>query len=321
MKNKKFNEGESLRVVRVRFPGQVNPGTFLLGSTPYTYGQKVVALSERGPAVGYINSLPFQMVYQSEMGELREIERAATDADDEKFKDEYQKQREAQEVFKRLVAQHELPMEFLEMEIGSCGEKFTFSYFAPERVDFRELLRDLAKELKKKIELRQVHRANGCQGTGPCGVELCTFINSVMNDGKKGCNEFHCRLDHKDPFYEDKKSRLPKVGEYVSVKTGELGRVEKVELWKEEFVILTDQGVRKRFVSELYLKTLKKKDVNFPKVFEHIVDESRTVLGKDEYEKKKLREMEREKKLCQDRARAFVEANFKQLFDTEKNSL
>jgi len=110
--------------------------------------------------------------------------------------------------------------------------------------------------LKLKIELRQVHEGSGDLGDiGPCGPELCQFINSVMGSGcsqSKKCNEYKCRLDYKDPFYEDKRSRLPKIGDIVSTHTNEKGRVLRLDLWNEEFELLTDEGAVKKFVSDLW---------------------------------------------------------------------
>lgn len=308
--------GDILQLVRVRFPGQINPGTFLLGDIPYKYGQKVLALSEQGPAVGFINSQLFDLTYQPELGEIHGLQAIATVEDELHLKEQYQQQRQAKQVFLQLVSKYELPMEFLDMEASEAGQKLTFYYKAPERVDFRDLVKDLNRELRMKIELRQVARSS-CHGVGPCGVELCTFINSLMGEDKKKCNEFHCRLEHKDPFYEDKKSRLPKVGEYVATRSGDLGRVERVELWKEEFVLLTSQGIRRRYTSQQLQKVLNKKDVNFPKEFEHITDESRVVIGQDELVRERKQGLTSEIDSHQEAARAFAQTQFKQLFADE----
>lgn len=313
-KYKRFNVGETFQAVKVRFPGQLNAGTFLLNHISYPYGQKVVAMSERGPAIGFVNSLPFEARYEEEIGKVFEIERAATAEDEMKLKEEYQKFRESKDIFNRLVSKYQLPMEFMDMDISGCGEKVTFMYLAPERVDFRELLKDLGRELKKKIELRQVPRPSSPQLIGPCGTELCTFINSMMKDGSKACNEFYCRLEHKDPFYEDKKSRLPKVGDYVALKSSEIGRVEKVDLWHEEFVALTDQGIRKRYTSEYFVEVLNKKKIDFPKYFENIVNETFHLVGAEELKQKKTVQLKQDEQHSAEVARQFSEEKFDQLF-------
>src|SRR5690606_9670420 len=109
-------EKEMIRLVRVRFPSEMQPGVFLVGDLPLEYGQRVVAMSERGLAVGFINSQVYEEEYHKEMGELLHIKRIASDEDLIKYKADYQKQREAAEVFKQLVKEHELPINLEDME-------------------------------------------------------------------------------------------------------------------------------------------------------------------------------------------------------------
>lgn len=284
--NKKvlYKKGEILRMVRVRFPGQTKPQSFLLGDLPFKYGEKVVALSERGMTVGYIHSFPFEVAYESKLGEVRFIERYASEEDILKYKESYQEQREAKKIFVQLVEDLQLNMTLKDAEFSGFGKKVTFYFTAPTRVDFRELLIRLNKQLRLKIDLRQIPEGSGdLSDIGPCGPELCQFINSLMESdctNNKKCNEFKCRLDYKDPFYEDKRSRLPKVGDIITTHTNELGRVERLDLWNEEFEMLTDQGVLKKYVSELWKETLKKNTVDFPKSFERIVHENKMVIGR-----------------------------------------
>ncbi len=249
-------ESHKKSVVRVRFPGQTKPQSFLLGQLPFKYGEKVVALSERGMTVGYINSFPFDLPDSQKAGKIYHIERYATDQDILEYKEAYQEQREAKTIFVDFVSELKLEMTLKDIEFSELGKKVTFYFTAPTRVDFRELLKKLNHSLKLKIELRQVHEGHGDLGDiGPCGQELCQFINSVMDSGcsqHKKCNEYKCRLDYKDPFYEDKRSRLPKIGEIISTHTNEKGRVLRLDLWNEEFELLTEQGAVKKFVSDLW---------------------------------------------------------------------
>jgi cell fate regulator YaaT (PSP1 superfamily) len=252
----------TLRFVKVRFLGQSNPGIFQTGNLSLEYGQKVVAMSERGMAIGHINSYPFSLPESETSTKIPLISKIATDEDIERYKQIYQEQRAAGSIFSELVTHHHLPMNLDHVEHAEFGKKIIFYYTSPSRVDFRELLKSLSKRFKERIELRQIPSGSAAQLStiGPCGMELCLFIKSVMKDegAKRACSEFHCCLDYKDPFYEDKRSRLPKVGDYITTQTNESGRVEKLDLWKEEFEILTDNGVLKRFASGQLAETLNK---------------------------------------------------------------
>lgn len=281
-----------VRLVRVRFPGQVLPGIFLAGQGSYEHGQKVVAMSDRGMTIGFVNSQIYGAPYSSEMGELRTIKRLATDEDVISFKEAYQHQRRARDVFNRLVQQHELPMKLQDVEYISFGNKILFHYAAPERVDFRSLLKDLAQELKSKIELRQLDDHSQSSKIGPCGPDLCMFITSVVGP-KRPCSEAYCCLEDNDRFYKEKRSRLPKNNALIATHTGEVGKVQHVDLVKEEFEILTDQGCVKRYVSELYKETLNKNSTPFPGEFEFISRESKIVVGQTE----RLAKIEREKQI------------------------
>lgn len=253
---KKYNEGDAFELVRVRFPGQTKPQSFYLGKLPFKYGEKVVALSERGMTIGYIHSFPFTVSYSSKFQEVSAIERYASAEDVLFYKEAYQEQREAKKIFIDLIEKLELTMELKDVEFTSFGKKIVFYFTAPTRVDFRELLKELNQKLKLKIDLRQIFDGGGDLGDiGPCGAELCQFINSVMEAGRsnsKKCNEYKCRLDYNDPFYEDKRSRLPKVGQRIETHTKESGRVVRLDLWNEEFEMINELGVSKKFVSELW---------------------------------------------------------------------
>ncbi len=307
-----INNGDIVRLVRVRFPGQMLPGTFLVGHRNFEHGQKVVAMSDRGMTIGFINSQIYEAAYSSEMGELLTIKRLATDEDVLKYKEAYQQQRKAKGVFNRLVQQHELPMKLQDVEFISLGHKILFHYTAPDRVDFRALLTDLSRELKSKIELRQIFDHSQSGKIGPCGPDLCMFINSVVGP-KRPCSEAYCCLEDNDLFYKEKRSRLPKNNALIATHTNEIGKVQHVDLVKEEFEMLTDQGVVKRYVSELYKETLDKKTNPFPREFEFISHENSRVIGKDERLAKQEREKQIEYNKLSESAKEFAETVWKNL--------
>lgn len=307
-----MKEDNIVQLVRVRFPGQMQPGIFRAGHRSYEHGQKVVAMSDRGMTIGFVNSQIYDSPYSSEMGELSTIKRIATDEDVVSYKAAYQHQRRAREIFNRLVQQHELPMKLQDVEFISLGNKVLFHYTAPERVDFRVLLKDLAQELKSKIELRQLADQSQSSKIGPCGPDLCMFINSVVGP-KRPCSEAYCCLEDNDRYYNEKRSLLPKNNALIATHTGEVGRVQHVDLVKEEFEILTDQGCVKRYVSELYKETLNKKTTPFPREFEFISRDTNTVVGHAERLAKKEREKQIEYIKLNESAKEFAETVWKNL--------
>lgn len=308
------------RLVRVRFVGQSNPCNFLIGNLAIEYGQKVVAMSDRGLAIGYVNSYPFDLPNSLDLKNILTINKIATDEDVVIFRNAYQDQRNARNIFNQLVSEHEMTMTLADVEFTSFGEQIIFYYTSPTRVDFRELLKSLSKRFKARIELRQIpsgERGSPSTTIGPCGMELCLFINSVVKNGNaeyKRCNEYSCCLDHKDPFYEDKRSRLPKVGDFITTHTGEMGRVERLDLWTEEFEMMTDKGILKRYVSELRNETLNKRTVQFPKTFDNTSNETKTVMGFNENEAARKLLMEAESEQYKISNRDFAEKNFELLF-------
>jgi cell fate regulator YaaT (PSP1 superfamily) len=279
---------KSFVLVNVRFLDQVQPATCVVGDLEIQYGQKVVALSDRGMAVGIVNSLPFHSSVDSKDQNYRKILKVATDQDIEECKRIYQEQRRAGDIFKRLVAQHGLAMELEHFKHTSGGRKIIFYYRSKDRVDFRELLKCLKKEIPEGIELHQLSSNESTlhpDKIGPCGMELCLFINSTMKNASSNgsrCSENKCCLDYNDPFYEDKFSRLPKKGDFIQTKTMEIGRVVKLDPVREEFDLLTDVGVLKRYVSQMFDKKLDKNSIAFPDSFERISNETKQVIGRNE---------------------------------------
>jgi hypothetical protein len=148
-------------------------------------------------------------------------------------------------------------------------------------------------------------------------MELCLFINSTFKDSKNNghrCSENKCCLDFKDPFYEDKFSRLPKIGDYVQTRTSEVGRVVKVDPVREEFELLTDLGVLKRYVSPMFIKKLDKNKVAFPAEFDRISNETKNVVGRDDLDSIEQASSKLQADEVNKRNKEFVENNFELLF-------
>ncbi|HXH29698.1 MAG TPA: regulatory iron-sulfur-containing complex subunit RicT [Bacteriovoracaceae bacterium] len=331
----RFKIGQSLRFVRVRFPGNSRSFAFLVGKRRIEYGQKVVAMSDRGMAVGYVNSFPYDVPFNKAMMPVRSISKVATEEDIVKDLDAYHQQKNAENICNDLIEQYHLDMHLTHVEFTSFGKKAVFYFIAPSRVDFRDLVKDLVGRLKTRIELRQISvrdRSAAIGGLGPCGRELCcsSFLTKYGNVGIKMaknqdltlnfsklngvCGQLKCCLQYEDEVYREKRNRLPREGDYITTHTGEMGRVDRLHLLSEQFVMMTNQGVRKRYVSEHYKDTLSRETANFPKEFESVSDETHTVIGLDESLAIKLKAFEAEVKTYKEGSKSYAEDIFQDLF-------
>ena len=331
----RFQEGQILRFVRVRFPGNSRSFPFLIGKRRIEYGQKVVAMSDRGMAVGYVNSFPYDVPFNKSMLPVRSIAKVAGDEDFDKDKVAYRQQQDAENLCNELIAEQKLDMHLTHVEFTSFGKKAVFYFIAPSRVDFRDLVRDLVYKLKTRIELRQISvrdRSASIGGIGPCGLELCcsSFLTKYGNVGIKMaknqdltlnfsklngvCGQLKCCLQYEDDVYKDKRSRLPKEGDFILTHTGEAGRVDRIHLLSEQFDMMTNRGVRKRYVVDLYKETTNKEGAAFPNEFEMVTDETHKVVGLEEHERKLEKAHEAEVASYQTKSRDFAESIFEDLF-------
>lgn len=305
--DEKYTEGDILRLVRVRFPGHAHSHPFVIGKRHFAYGQKVVAMSERGMAVGYINSFPYEKEFSKSLLPLKHISHQATEEDVSKARGSDAQEQEAEEICKRLIARHNLAMELTHVEQTQYGKKTVFYFVAPQRVDFRELVKDLVKELKTRIELRQISvrdRAAALGGIGPCGRSLCcsTFLNKfgqvnikmaknqnlTLNPARLNglCGQLKCCTAYEETVYTHKRKSLPKEGLFLKTKNGDNGKVTKLHIIKEQFDMITDQGVIKRYVAEQFSEgTPLDKNYKFPERFQHVTNETSQVIGLKESSK------------------------------------
>ena len=331
----RFKEGQILRFVRVRFPGNSRSFAFLVGKRHIEYGQKVVAMSDRGMAVGYVNSFPYDVAFNKGMLPVRSISKVAMEDDIIKDREAYHQQKNAENICNDLIEQYQLDMHLTHVEFTSFGKKAVFYFIAPARVDFRDLVKDLVGRLKTRIELRQISvrdRSASVGGIGPCGRELCcsSFLTKYGNTGIKMaknqdltlnfsklngvCGQLKCCLQYEDDVYREKRSRLPKEGDIIATHTGEIGRVDRLHLLSEQFVMMTNRGIRKRFVVDLYKETLNKDEANFPKEFESVSDETFKVVGLDESAAKKIKAFELDVKNHKEHSKNFADSIFEGLF-------
>jgi len=302
----KYKNGEVLRFVRIRFPGNSRSFPFLLGEKDYNYGQQVVAMSDRGLDIGYINSFPYEAKFREAMLPLKSISKVAGKEDFEKIASMKDREFEAENICKELIGTHKLEMDLTHVELIQFGKKAVFYFIAPKRVDFRNLVKDLVTKLKLIVELRQISvrdRAAALGGIGPCGRELCcsTFLgnygrvnirmaknqNMALNPTRLNglCGQLKCCLSYEDNVYTGMREQLPKEGSFVQVANGDQGKILKLHILILRFDMLTDQGQIRRYTFDQYDPNLNlPKDWKFPQRFDHVMNETSKVIGNDKVE-------------------------------------
>jgi cell fate regulator YaaT (PSP1 superfamily) len=311
----RFKEGQLLTFVRVRFPGNAKSFPFLMGKRKLSYGQKVVAMSDRGIAVGYVNSFPYNTAFDSSMLPIRSINKVATEEDLKKQKEDYKKQKQFERICLDCIEKYNLDMNLTHLEFTQFGKKAVFYFTAPARVDFRELVKDLVSQLKLRIELRQISlrdRSAAIGGIGPCGRELCcsSFLSKYGNTNIKMaknqnlsliynklngvCGQLKCCIQYEDEVYSNKRYHLPEEGSFIETKNGDRGRVERLHLLSEQFDMLTEQGLVRRYARHLFDKSRYLPENYKMPYLDHISDDTATVIGLEEAMSIQTRKFEKE---------------------------
>lgn len=300
-KEQRFKKGQILTFVRVRFPGNAKSFPFLSGKRNFSYGQKVVAMSDRGMTVGYINSFPYETEFNESMLPIRSIAKVASEEDIQEQKDNLSKEREAEALCIRLIEKHELNMNLTHVEFIQFGKKAVFYFTAPERVDFRGLVKDLVADLKMRIELRQISvrdRAAAIGAVGACGLQTCcsSFLkgygsvsikmaknqNLALIPSKINgvCGQIKCCIKYEDKVYTDKRKDLPSEGKFIEVKNGDRGKVTKLHIIIEQFEMLTETGYRRRYTKDQFDPEIQlPEDWSWPERLPHVIDETSNVVG------------------------------------------
>lgn len=221
-------------------------------------GNYCIVEADRGEDIGIIMD-----IYTGRGEELKDIEkhilRHATDSDMKEIEEAHKKEDEALEICQQKVDEHKLPMKLVDVEWQFDGNKITFYFTSDKRIDFRELVRDLAAVFKTRIDLRQIgvrDEARRFDGVGMCGRRLCCSLfiknfnpitlkmakeqNLPLTPAKISgvCGRLMCCLAFELDEYKDFMKGIPKSGSNVRYKDKQY-RVEKTNFFKRS-VIMTD---------------------------------------------------------------------------------
>lgn len=248
--------------VKLRF----NPKTlwFAAGGVEPAEGDHVVVETERGIEMGLATSGPFEVTEEELRAPLKPVVRVATDEDLDLVDSLTQREHEAMPIFRELVQKHKLDMKPIDVEYLFGGDKAVFYFVSEERVDFRELVRDLAARFRTRVDMRQIgvrDEARMLGGIGHCGQELCCArfgsdfqpvsirmakeqdlpLNPLKISGL--CGRLMCCLRHEFEAYKDFKSRAPKKGAIVETPLG-LAKVDSLDTPREVINMRLEDGKR-----------------------------------------------------------------------------
>ena len=216
-------------------------------------GDKVIVETTQGEEYGEV-MIPNRFVNDEKIiAPLKKVIRLANNKDDKHYEECRKKEKEAFKTCQKKIKEHNLKMTLTDVEYKFDDSKILFYFTADGRIDFRELVKDLAAIYKTRIELRQIgvrDEVKRIGGNGVCGRELCccTFLrdfeavsikmakeqNISLNPSKisGNCGRLMCCLKYESNVYEDKLKRLPNIGAIVKTEDGE-GEVDNIETLKE----------------------------------------------------------------------------------------
>ncbi len=285
-----------MNIVGVKFKEKGKTYYFNPNGLQINKGDAVIVETVRGLEFGYVSLVNKDVAEENLQNPLKNVIRVATEEDYKKNEENKRKEKEAFEICVKKAEEHKLNMKFIEAEYTFDNSKVIFYFSADGRIDFRELVKDLAAIFKTRIELRQIgvrDEAKMIGGLGHCGREFCChkFLNDFqpvsikmakdqslsLNPAKISgfCGRLMCCLAYEQCGYEEKIKKVPRVGSVVSTSLGD-GTVVSSNILKEEIKVKLN-GKN----DDIDLETFKASDVKVIKaVYEKNVTEDMEELKK-----------------------------------------
>ena len=271
-------------IIGVRFRPNGKIYFFSPGDHDVECGQFVIVETARGVEFGKVVLGKRNIDDGKIVSTLKTIIRVATDEDKKKNEDNKEKSKKAFVICKEKIAKHKLDMKLIEAEYTFDNNKVLFYFTADGRIDFRELVKDLASVFKTRIELRQIGVRDETKilgGIGICGRSLCchTYLsefapvsikmakeqNLSLNQTKISgvCGRLMCCLKNEQETYEELNKKLPGIGDTVTLPDGIQGTVQNVNVLRQRVKVVVEVNDEKEIqefpVNELKFRPRKKK--------------------------------------------------------------
>jgi cell fate regulator YaaT (PSP1 superfamily) len=264
-------------VVQVEFKGERRAYFLNAKKFPIEEGDYVVVQVERGRDMGKVVRCGDVLDKIPDIRPVKqEVLRKSSEDDMRKWEENKRKEEEARCVCEEKIAMHGLKMKLVEVEYQLDGTKITFFFTADERVDFRELVKDLAGIYKTRIELRQIgvrDEAKRLGGYGSCGRKFCctTFLQEfepvtlrMARDQRLSlsptkisgaCGRLMCCLAYERDYYMEVARQLPKVGRKLKTPYGEV-TVTKIDIFAQAVIAEDENGEEMRLTLDQVRKAM-----------------------------------------------------------------
>ena len=275
-----------VKVIGVRFRNAGKIYYFAPGKYEIKSGQHVIVETARGIEYGYVVLGTREVEDGKVVQPLKSVIRMATKEDEDVEEANKKKEKDAFKVCLEKIRKHNLEMKLIDVEYTFDNNKILFYFTADGRIDFRELVKDLASVFKTRIELRQIGVRDETKivgGIGICGRPLCCasylseFIpvsikmakeqNLSLNPTKISgvCGRLMCCLKYEEDTYEELNGRLPNIGDYVTTDDGLKGEVHSVSILRQLVkVIVTvnndEKEIREYKVDQLKFRPKKRRE-------------------------------------------------------------
>lgn len=274
-----------IKIVGVRFRKAGKIYYFDPAGMEIETGTHVIVETARGIEFGTVMIPPREMEEDGVVQPLKPVIRIATEADEITEQKNKEKEKEAFQICLEKIAKHKLEMKLVEAEYTFDNNKLLFYFTADGRIDFRELVKDLASVFRTRIELRQIGVRDETKilgGIGICGRPLCcsTYLsefipvsikmakeqNLSLNPTKISgvCGRLMCCLKNEEETYEYLNSRLPNVGDYVTTIEGLKGEVQSVSVLRQLVKVIVEvndeKEIREYKMDELKFRPKRRRD-------------------------------------------------------------
>lgn len=273
------------RVIGVRFRNVGKIYYFSPKNLEIKSGDHVIVETARGVEYGNVVLPPRDVEDEKVVQPLKEVIRIANAQDDKKEESNRKREKEAYQICLKKIKEHGLEMKLIDVEYTFDNNKVLFYFTADGRIDFRELVKDLAAIFKTRIELRQIGVRDETKilgGIGICGRALCchTYLsefapvsikmakeqNLSLNPTKISgvCGRLMCCLKNEEETYEELNRKLPVVGDRVNTPDGLRGEVQSVNVLRQLVKVIVDvddeKEIREYAVEDLKFKPRQKKE-------------------------------------------------------------
>ena len=266
------------KVIGVRFRQAGKVYFFSPGKLQIEKGDKVIVETARGVEFGSVVSGIREIPDEEVMQPLKPVIRVATEEDKRNEVKNHEREAEAFKVCQEKIRKHELDMKLISAEYTFDNNKILFYFTADGRIDFRDLVKDLAAVFRTRIELRQIGVRDETKirgGIGVCGRALCchTYLsefapvsikmakeqNLSLNPTKISgvCGRLMCCLTNEEETYEELNSHLPEIGDTVTTAEGLKGEVQSVSVLRQLVKVVVNLDNDEKEIREYKAKELR----------------------------------------------------------------